>query len=198
MAGRPSSATVADLKKQIDDLTNVIANLTSGSDKPIMVKQQSDSFREILVVSLFNGKLNLSTEGYGRGENYSFSGFGDEQLIPLVDLKKIIRKEKKRIVEGKVYIDDPEIIKTERLTSAYRKILNKEKIEELFTKSHKLFQESFDSMTDGQKEIFSQLIVDRLINSQDIDMNIVAMVSKAVGKDLVDIAKTSNSFKFNE
>ena len=94
-----------------------------------------------------------------------------------------------------LYIDDPEIIKSERLTSAYKKILNKEKIEELFTKSQKLFKESFDEMTQGQKDIFAQLIVSKLISGKDVDMNIVNLVSKSVGRDLKDIAEFSISLR---
>lgn len=201
--GRPASQdTIASLKKQLKDavaniseMAKVIESLKNNNSEHIMPIVQIGDDRDILVVSLYDGILNVSTDGYGQGENYQFTYFGEEQTIPLSDLKKIIRKEKKRISEGLLYIDDPEIIKSERLTSAYKKILNKEKIEELFTKSQKLFKESFDEMTQGQKDIFAQLIVSRLIGGKEVDMNIVDLVSKSVGRDLKDIAEFSISLR---
>jgi hypothetical protein len=194
MGRQPSDNTIAALKKQINDLKKAIAAQQIVEPKTIV----QDHYREVLVVSLFSGELNLSTEGYGRGEIYTFRGFGEEQFIPLIDLKKIIRKERDKVEAGQFYINDPEIIKSERLQNVYRKILNKDKIEELFTKSHTLFKESFDSMTDGQQEIFSQLIVDKLVNDKDVDMNIVSIVSKAVKKDLNEIVNISKYYKINK
>jgi len=193
--GRPASEdTIANLNKKIKELAKQLETLKDiPAQTPSFIQVNED--RDILVVSLYDGILNLSTDGYGKGEVYSFSYFGEERMIPLSDLKRIIRKEKKKITEGKAYINDPDIIKSERLTSAYKKILNKEKIEELFTKSKKLFKQSFDEMTKGQKEIFSQLIISKLKDGDDIDMNIVSIVSEAVGKDLDEIAQYARSFK---
>lgn len=201
--GRPASPdTIASLKKQLketvatmSEMAKVIESLKNSRTEQTMPIVQIGDDKDVLVVSLYDGILNVSTDGYGQGENYQFTYFGEEQPIPLSDLKKIIRKEKKRISEGLLYIDDPEIIKSERLTSAYKKILNKEKIEELFTKSQKLFRESFNEMTQGQKDIFAQLIVSRLIDGKDVDMNIVELVSKTVGRDLKDIAEFSISLR---
>lgn len=203
MGRQASPDTIASLKKQLADTQKQFKEAmeaikalqqTNHVDVPTTIVTTSED-RDVLVVSLYDGILNLSTEGYGKGDPYEFSYFGEEQMIPLSDLKKIIRKEKRKINEGEVYIDDPEIIKSERLVSVYRKILNKDKIEELFTKSNKLFKESFDEMTNGQKDVFAQLIVSKLIGGKDVDMNIVAMVSKAVGRDLKDIAEYTISLR---
>jgi hypothetical protein len=194
MGRQASPDTIFSLKKQLKEAMRAITELQKNKSTETTVVQASDD-RDVLVVSLYDGILNLSTEGFGKGENYSFTYFGEEITIPFNDLRKIIRKEKKRIIQGLIYIDDPEIIKSERLTAAYKKILSKEKIEELFMKSQKLFKESFDEMTDGQKEVFSQLIVSKLIGGKEVDMNIVSMVSKAVGKELKEIADFTISLK---
>jgi hypothetical protein len=198
--GRPANPdTIASLKKKLDAALKAIETLQKQPSTPVTTTViTSNDDRDVLVVSLYDGILNLSTEGFGRGYNYEFTYFGEEQNIPAVDLKKIIRKEKKRISEGLIYIDDPEIIKAERLAAAYKKILTKEKIEELFTKSNKLFKESFDDMTKGQQEVFAQLIVSKLIGGKEVDMNIVDMVSKVVGKNLKDIAEFSMALKVKE
>ena len=73
-----------DLKKKVDALTKL---LERQPEKPVeTVKRTSiDPDEDIQVISLCATKLNLSTGGFGEGNIYSFTEFGEVQMIPFRD-----------------------------------------------------------------------------------------------------------------
>ena len=106
--GRPASQdTITSLKKQLKDavasisgMAKVIESLKNNNSEHIMPVVQIGDDKDILVVSLYDGILNVSTDGYGQGENYQFTYFGEEQTIPLSDLKRLFVKKKNVLVKG--------------------------------------------------------------------------------------------------
>lgn len=177
---------VEDLKKQIEELKkmfSLFAGTTSNSE--------NNEDRDVMVVSLCSGILNLSTEPHGQGTVYTFNKFGEEQMIPYYDIRMILKSNKRFISEGKCYINDKDIIEKFRLSTVYKNILSKDEIFELFSMDKNKFKSIFTNMTESQKDIFKDLISKKISNNEDIDMNLVQIINEDLNIDLLSEVKIS-------
>lgn len=169
------------MKQEIEELKKIIK--ASFAQPQEIISNNQD--RDILFTSLYPGILNLSTEGYGKGDVFTFEKFGEEVNIPYSQARQIIRNNKSFITGGLVFISDDEIIKSERLTNDYKKILNKEKLLKTFEMNKNEFKDIFEAMTDSQKEILHQTMINRLVAGKDVDMNMVSIVNNAMNCDIL-------------
>lgn len=175
---------IKELEKTILDLNAMVQVLM----KQGALNSNSVGERDVLFISLCNHILNLSTEPNGGGTIYTFTEFGEEQSIPYSDARKLIRNNRKFIKGGKCYIADDDIIEAEHLTSDYKKILDKDALLDLLGADRTKFKKLFDNLTDTQKDIFKDIVVDRLIkNRNSVDMNIVQYVNDTMKTNLMDI-----------
>ena len=177
------------MKEELDSLKKLMSLLVGNSaesKKSSVVKEDEISF-----ISLYDGTLNLTTERYGGGTLYQFSSFGEEQLLPVSEAKLVIRNHKSMAERGFFYIANEELVNASGLKNAYKKILPKETIETLFDKSKDVFIKIFSSTTDAQKEIISDMLLRKIINKENVDMNIVDAVEKITGRDLSSEAENA-------
>lgn len=189
------SKKIKELEKTVSDLNNMIALLmkqTANNGTP-------SGDRDITFISLCNHILNLSTEPNGGGEIYTFTEFGEEQSIPYSDAKRIIKSNKSFIQGGKCYIADDELIKSEHLVNDYKKILSKDSLLELLSAERTKFPAIFDAMTDTQKELFRDIVVDKLSKSKNsVDMNIVQYINESLNIDILSSINFSKELLNNE
>jgi len=183
-------------KQELDELKNQMALLLRDAAKPVETQENlNDPDRDIVVISLTRGILNLSTEGHGHGEVYRFNQFGEEMTIPYSDLKKIINKNKSFTVNGNYYIYDETVIEKQRLKKAYEKIVSKEQFEELFALPKDKFLGIFNKMMKAQQLMFSEILIDKLVDKEDIDANIINAVADITGKKIYEIVEGMNKTK---
>lgn len=175
---------IEELEKTISDL-NAVVNmiLKQGVSAPTA---ESEGERDVVFISLCNHILNLSTEPNGGGVVYTFTEFGEEQSIPYSDARRIIKNNKNFIKGGKCYIADDKIIDAEHLTNEYKKILSKDDLLDLLSSDKVKFRNIFDTMTDTQKEIFRDVVVDKLSQDKNsVDMNIVQYINESLNIDIL-------------
>ena len=190
------SKKIKELEKTVSDLNNMIALLMKQSATNSAV---SIGDRDITFISLCNHILNLSTEPNGGGTIYTFTEFGEEQSIPYSDAKRIIKSNKSFIQGGKCYITDDELIKSEHLVNDYKKILSKDSLLELLSAERTKFPSIFDAMTDTQKELFRDIVVDKLSkNKNSVDMNIVQYINESLNIDILSSINFSKELLKNE
>lgn len=186
-------AQIKELKKNIEDLNSVVNALLKQNLSTSNMQNYSGD-RDVTFISLCNHILNLSTEPNGGGTIYTFYEFGEEQSIPYSDARKIIKNNKSFVKGGKCYIADDEIIKAEHLDRDYKKILNKDSLLELFSLDRKKFKEIFDIMTKTQKEIFRDIVVDKLMKDKNsVDMNIVQYINESLNINILEMVDYSKS-----
>nr|DAK84764.1 MAG TPA: hypothetical protein [Caudoviricetes sp.] len=173
-----------ELKKELEEIKKMLSNniSTNQANAPIII---NDTERDVLFTSLYPGILNLSTEGNGKGEIYSFQHFGEEQNIPYSQARQIIKNNKNFIVDGFVFISDDDIIKTERLEDKYKKILDKSSLLELFEMNRKEFKNIFENMTKSQKEIIHRIVAEKINKKEDVDANIIAIINEILHCDIM-------------
>lgn len=187
-------------QKKIKELEATIANMSMMMQAFMTGGKQNnttDPDRDVLFISLCNHTLNLCTEQRGEGTVYSFEKFGEEQIIPYSDAKKIIRNNKRFIKGGKCYIVDDDLIKAEHLTNDYKRILSKDALLELLNADKKKFQSIFDTMTDTQKETIKSVLIEKIIKEkEDVDMNIIQYINDKLNTDIMaDVKYTEGLFK---
>lgn len=186
---------INDLKNMVRLLTEKLNNQPDNSVKETKIR--IDSEEEINVISLCNCKLNLSTEPHGHGEVYEFFKFGDEKSIPYGDLKKILNSNRSFAEKGLFYIDSSEALSALKLTKLYEKLVDKDTILNLFDKDSATFVKVFSMMSDGQREFFASMIVDKICNNESIDLNLVDQCSKILGNDKNLMQDALNKKKLN-
>ena len=169
------------LKDSIDDLKVKIALLLNNA-----LPKNSDDTEDIEVISMCGQMLNLSTESYGHGNIYSFNKFGESMPIPKDELKRIILNNRSFAEQGLFYVNDNDFVNTIGfLKVAYKKIINYDTMNSLFSQDPKSFMEMFRGLTNAQKDTFVSLLVDKILNGEQIDMNIVQECGKIIGKDIM-------------
>lgn len=185
------------LKKELNELKKLLAQATETSvNQNNNVPMNND--RDILFTSLYPGILNLSTEGNGVGDIYTFNEFGSELNIPYQEARQIIRKNRRFATEGYFFISDDDIIKSERLESDYKTILDKNKILNLFEVSGDKFRKIFENMTGAQQDILHQIVVKKLKNNENVDMNVVYVINETLKCDVLDESKNDKKLEEKE
>jgi hypothetical protein len=181
-----------DLATQVSELQeklNLLMGVLSMGQQNNKVQSTSESEEE--VTSLTYGILNLATEGNGLGNVYRFEEFGETQMIPITDLKLILKNNKQFALDGRFHISNLELIKTYGLTTAYKKIIKQEIFDELFKLPKNTFLKTFSEIPETQKRIFADLLVRKLYNDEELDLNIVDLVSKELNRNLQDEANSA-------
>lgn len=183
-----SKKEVEQMRKQMEDMQNLIIQLTGKAFSETQpVQYINDNNKDVTLTSLTVGELNLSTEGYGQGEVYTFSHYGEQQTIPYEDLKKLIKNNKRFIEGGNVFINDEEVVKEQKLVNVYKKLLSYDEIEKIFSEDKNTFEKIYKSMTKNQKEALKGIIYDKLDKDEkSVDMNIVQILNDDMGIDIMN------------
>lgn len=188
---------IKEMQKTIDDLTNMVQLLMKQGLNNNNTSNNMD--RDVVFISLCNHTLNLSTEPNGGGVIYTFTEFGEEQSIPYSEARKIIKNNKSFIKGGKCYIADDEIVKAEHLTNDYKKILSKDALLELLSTERTKFHSIFDAMTMTQKEIFRDVVIERLMKDKhSVDMNIVQYINDSLKINILESIEYSKELLTKE
>ena len=177
-----------NLLNQMKEMQTMFAQITSQQQPVQNITQYiGENNKDVVVTSLTVGQLNLSTEGYGQGEIYTFEHIGEEQSIPLEDLKKIIKNNKSFVEGGNFFINDDDVVKSQKLTNIYKKLLSYNEMLDLFNKDRSVFEKVFANMTANQKETLKRIIFEKLNeNEKSVDMNIVQVINDNLGIDIMD------------
>ena len=177
-----------NLLNQMKEMQTMFAQMTSQQQPVQNITQYiGENNKDVIVTSLTVGQLNLSTEGYGQGEIYTFEHIGEEQSIPLEDLKKIIKNNKSFVEGGNFFIHDDDVVESQKLTNIYKKLLSYDEMLDLFNKDRSVFEKVFANMTANQKETLKRIIFEKLNeNEKSVDMNIVQVINDNLGIDIMD------------
>ena len=177
-----------NLLNQMKEMQTMFAQMTSQQQPVQNIAQDiGENNKDVVVTSLTVGQLNLSTEGYGQGEIYTFEHIGEEQSIPLEDLKKIIKNNKSFVEGGNFFINDDDVVKSQKLTNIYKKLLSYDEMLDLFNKDRSVFEKIFANMTANKKETLKRIIFEKLNeNEKSVDMNIVQVINDNLGIDIMD------------
>jgi hypothetical protein len=193
-----------DLIKKIEAMEQIIAQLRNEAlQKNVKAKNttKDDDYniirpdRYIKVMSLNFGQLNLTTMPRGQGKVFTFNKFGDVRNIVYSDVSNIIHNHQKFAEEGRFYVFNKQVIENHGLIEFYEKFLTKEKIEQILDMQKDEMINLFNSATKTQQDTIVQIIIKKIKQGEDIDLNKVDILSRLTDQNIYEIA---NEYKQEE
>jgi hypothetical protein len=166
---------ISEIKKTIESLKEGKFNNQNELDIPIN--------KPIKVMSLYYGILTLKTANRG-GKHFRFDNFGDIMPIIYNDLALCISSQRRFFRDGFCIILDESVIKTHGLEKDYKKILNKETIDNFLEFDKNKISELFNNTTLQLQRTIVDSISQKLINKEIVDMNKIDLISKLYGQDI--------------
>lgn len=191
------------LRQEVNQLKSMLdALLAEKKQNESVVDDQYDNFDSIKilqeeyikVMSLCPMELNLSTEGMGKGKRFKFDKFGDIKRILYSDLVDIMESNSHFLNYGFFYILDKRVIRKHGLDDAYEKLLTKEKIEKVISFNEKDAVDLFNSANKNQKDIMIDMIIEKIKNSENVDLNIIDKISRIAGVNLYEKGQEAKEF----
>lgn len=153
-------------------------------------------YKQIPVVSLYNGTLNLRTKPlFENGKTYTFNKFGEVRNIVYEDLKDLINENWGFAIKGYFYIVDEKVVAEAGLSEYYEKIMNKEQIEKMFVCDIEELEISFVNLNNFQKEVFINQLIEKTANDYKFDSNKIDVLSNLCDKDLRSLVKDCKFLK---
>lgn len=163
--------------------------LVEKETKEVTLTNNKVALDELIpVMSLINYRLNLSTEKNGQGKDIYFTHFGQIDNILYQDLLDVMRAYRSFMEHGYFVILDERVIARHGLQDVYKKILTKEKIEEILDGSEGTV-ELYKSSNPDQQSVIVRMVIEKLREDPDsIDLNIVDQLSRISGTKIKDFA----------
>ena len=173
------------MNKQIEALSKALEQQDSFTKSNTSIDLDED----IDVISLCNGRLTLTTGGFGKGEPYRFEQFGQVIPIPYRDLKEIVKNNRSFYEKGYFAIDNSKALVALRIAKIAERLPTFEDLTTVFNKDISTAKKILKMATKEQKEMLAQHVIDSLMRKENVDMNLVKIVGDAVDADLVAAAK---------
>jgi hypothetical protein len=193
--------SLSQMQEQMKQMMKQMQVMQSNSPKYVGVRDDITS-RKIPVISLLHNPAVLSTERYGAGTPYEFPTYGYERKIKYTDLEKIVALTKSIAFDtncpssfferGDFYIADHDAVVELGLDSFYETIFDKSKVDQCIELKDETAVNLFKGANDSVKESIIRAIIDNINNGKQYDLNMIAILSKAYGKDVQELAEKSN------
>lgn len=153
---------------------------------------RSDEY--IPLVSLCPYQLSLSTLGFGRGKVFTFKRFGEKKRVIYSDLVLIMENNAGFLESGLFYILDARVVREHGLDSIYEELLTKEQMEKVFGSDSELAIEIYSQAPNRQKKLIESMIVNKIADGVDLNMNVVNNISIISG---INLTESANDLKSN-
>lgn len=185
-------ATETDFAKENEDLKAQLAAMQAqmellakqvASPKESVVQKKKKE-KTINFVNMTRGSLVL------RGTQlWTIDGQFNSRSFSEREARMIVNNMGKTVRSGLVYISDAEFVEENDLGEAYQNILSNEQLKSLFNQNASYVIEAYKMVSDLQKKIIIDMIVEKKENGLPVDANILVELGKLSGKDLISIEK---------
>lgn len=169
-------AQIAEMKAQMELMAQMMANKTN---EPV---QPTKNDRMITFVNLTNGTAVL------RGnQNWALEGRYASRAFLEREARIIVNNMPNMIRSGMVYITDADFVKENDLADAYVNMLSDTDMKSLLAQDAKNVIDVYKNVSDNQKQIIIDMIIEQRKAGAKIDGNILTELGELCGKDLVHI-----------
>lgn len=193
------------LKDESTEVVNVASSETDERIKKLEAQLQFFLDREeekieitsdtyIKVMSLCPVILNLCTRPFGQGKTFKFKVFGEVKRILYGDLVEVLETNPTFAEAGLFFIMDNRVVARHGLDDTYAKILDKSKIEQIFDGNSTDALNLYKQSNPRQQETIRDMLIDRLRDDENFDLNLIASISKYSKVDLQDMANSAREF----
>lgn len=180
-----NEALKAQIAAQQEQMNKMMAQMEMMSKMMAGVStqpQQDATKRNITFISMVKGGLTLKGTRF-----YHIDKQFGKRIFPETEARIILNNMPETIQAGLVYIPDRAFIEENELSDYYVNLIDDKTLKSLFTQKPEYVMEIYNNACNEQKKIILDMVVDKKLNGEDVDANIVAQLSKACGKDLINI-----------
>lgn len=171
-------AQLAAMQAQMELLAKQVA---SPKEAPAQKKKKE---KTINFINMTRGSVVL------RGTQYwTIDGQFNSRAFSEREARVIVNNMGKTIRSGLVYITNAEFVEESDLGEAYENILSNEQLQSLFNQNASYVIEAYKMVSEAQKKIIVDMIVEKKEQGLPIDANILVELGKLSGKDLISIEK---------
>lgn len=169
-------AQIAEMKAQMELMAQMMANKSSEPVHP------TKNDRMITFVNLTNGTAVL------RGnQNWALEGRYASRAFLEREARIIVNNMPNMIRSGMVYITDADFVQENDLADAYVNMLSDTDMKSLLAQDAKNVIDVYKNVSDNQKQIIIDMIIEQRKAGAKIDGNILTELGELCGKDLVHI-----------
>lgn len=169
-------AQIAEMKAQMELMAQMMAN---KSNEPVRPTQND---RMITFINLTNGTAVL------RGnQNWALEGRYASRAFLEREARIIVNNMPNMIRSGMVYITDADFVQENDLADAYVNMLSDTDMKSLLAQDAKNVIDVYKNVSDNQKQIIIDMIIEQRKAGAKIDGNILTELGELCGKDLVHI-----------
>ena len=198
----PKDKEIEELTRLVKDSQIQIENLQRQADNN-EPRSRRESVRQddyIEVISLCPNMLTMTTESKGMGFPYTWIKFGDISQIVYSDLQLLIKNHGSGLYtdffrEGYVYINDKDVVKKSGFNEIYEKLLDFEQMKEVLKCDSERCADLLASTNKTQQLFIARMIIERIINGEKLDLNIVDKFARISGVKIVEEAEYSGSYR---
>lgn len=169
-------AQIAEMKAQMELMAQMMAN---KSNEPI---RPAKNDRMITFVNLTNGTAVLKGN-----QNWALEGRYASRTFLEREARIIVNNMPNMIRSGMVYITDADFVKENDLADAYVNMLSDTDMKSLLAQDAKNVIDVYKNVSDNQKQIIIDMIIEQRKAGAKIDGNILTELGELCGKDLVHI-----------
>lgn len=149
----------------------------------------------IKVMSLCPVILNLCTRPYGQGKTFKFREFGEVKRILYGDLVEILETNPTFAEAGLFFILDERVVRRHGLDDTYSRILDKTKMEQVFSGNSVDALNLYKQSNPKQQEVIRDMLIDKLRDDETFDLNLIGAISKYSKVNLQEMAEAAREFE---
>lgn len=169
-------AQIAEMKAQMEFMAQMMAN---KSNEPV---HSTKNDRMITFVNLTNGTAILKGN-----QNWALEGQYASRSFLEREARIIVNNMPNMIRSGMVYIADSQFVQDNDLADVYMNMLSDTDLKNLLAKDASYVIDVYKNVSDGQKQIIIDMILEKRRAGEKVDGNILTELSELCGKDLIHV-----------
>lgn len=192
-----SNTKSSPLQVENDDLeTNIMKDIETKYTY-LDIPQEVNPNKQIMVMSLCYGSLNLSDDSTGKTV-LRFSRYGESKPVLYSTLINIVNSNRRFAETGKFYILDKDAVYHLGLSEFYKNLISKDIIDNILNYSPNIIESVVKSIELEQRELLSRTLCDRVYNGEDIDINKIIFIGKACNIDIMKKVEEMKQYDANK
>jgi len=168
---------MSDLKAQMEMLLKSLSNKEEKNESKTKNNKKTIKF------------INMTTGGFTiRGTRlYHLDKQFDFQVFSESEARVIVNNMPNSIANGQLYIADHNFVEECELDYIYESLIDDKTLKNLLNKSSEDVCEIYKNASDSQKKIIVDMIMEKQINEEKIDANVLVDLGKLCGIDFMKI-----------
>lgn len=169
-------AQIVEMKAQMELMAQMMTNKSNES------VHSTKNDRMITFVNLTNGTAILKGN-----QNWALEGQYASRSFLEREARIIVNNMPNMIRSGMVYIADSQFVRDNDLADVYMNMLSDTDLKNLLAKDASYVIDMYKNVSDGQKQIIIDMILEKRRAGEKVDGNILTELSELCGKDLIHV-----------